>query len=164
MLLTHTQQQKTNIYVILLGKMGQSMPTPDCEPSVCPLCHRKCRSPTALRCQHVFCYCCIQELWSSSPTGPYFCPECREEYSTLPFGFKRDTTASPWRDEALACTRTGNFPYSPHSSAHAQIGWGQGLQGGLFITQILLQNVSSVTKRVASQTVYFKPENILQRK
>uniref|UniRef100_A0AAZ3Q6E1 Uncharacterized protein n=1 Tax=Oncorhynchus tshawytscha TaxID=74940 RepID=A0AAZ3Q6E1_ONCTS len=79
--------------------MGQSLPTPDCEPSVCPLCHGFCRNPTALRCKHIFCYCCIQELWSGSPTGPYYCPECKEEYKTLPVGFKRDTTASPWRHE-----------------------------------------------------------------
>nr|XP_046200271.1 tripartite motif-containing protein 16 [Oncorhynchus gorbuscha] len=86
--------------------MGQSLPTPDCEPSVCPLCHGICRNPTALRCKHVFCYCCIQELWSGSPTGPYYCPECKEEYKTLPVGFKRDTTASPWRHDAPAHTRT----------------------------------------------------------
>uniref|UniRef100_A0AAZ3Q693 Uncharacterized protein n=1 Tax=Oncorhynchus tshawytscha TaxID=74940 RepID=A0AAZ3Q693_ONCTS len=103
--------------------MGQSLPTPDCEPSVCPLCHGFCRNPTALRCKHIFCYCCIQELWSGSPTGPYYCPECKEEYKTLPVGFKRDTTASPWRHEAPARTRTtaatGNFPNSPDTSAHS---------------------------------------------
>lgn len=158
--------KKRNKYRFLLGKMGQSLPTPDCEPSVCPLCHSICRNPTALRCKHIFCYCCIQELWSGSPTGPYYCPECKEEYKTLPVGFKRDTTASPWRHDAPAHTRTtaatGNFPNSPDTSAHAQLGWGQRFRG-LFITPLLLQNVPSVTKRFTTQTVYFKRKNPLQR-
>uniref|UniRef100_A0A674E5Q1 Si:dkey-29p10.4 n=1 Tax=Salmo trutta TaxID=8032 RepID=A0A674E5Q1_SALTR len=120
--------------------MGQSMPTPDCELSVCPLCHRKCRSPTSLRCQHVFCYCCIQELWSSSPTGPYFCPECREEYKTLPFGFKRDTTASPWRDEARACTRTATESRANEEDVIEinPVGWTLGKRTSISLSKRLL--------------------------
>uniref|UniRef100_A0A4W5P4F5 Si:dkey-29p10.4 n=1 Tax=Hucho hucho TaxID=62062 RepID=A0A4W5P4F5_9TELE len=119
--------------------MGQSLQTPDRESPVCPLCHRICRNPTALKCKHIFCYCCIQELWSGSPTGPYYCPECREEYRTLPFGLQRDTTASPWRDEV--------FPHTGATEGRANeedvieinpLGWTLGKRSSISLSKRLL--------------------------
>uniref|UniRef100_A0A3P8ZLT5 Uncharacterized protein n=1 Tax=Esox lucius TaxID=8010 RepID=A0A3P8ZLT5_ESOLU len=86
--------------------MGASLETPARNPPVCPLCHCVFRNPTALRCKHCFCYGCIKELWSGSPYGPYFCPECKEEYKKLPIGFDIDTTARRGRDEEPTHSRT----------------------------------------------------------
>uniref|UniRef100_A0A8C9S2F9 E3 ubiquitin/ISG15 ligase TRIM25-like n=1 Tax=Scleropages formosus TaxID=113540 RepID=A0A8C9S2F9_SCLFO len=74
--------------------MGGSLGSPSDGPTpVCPLCHEECRRPTRLRCGHCFCHGCIQELWSGSPTGPYYCPECRDEYGKLPaFGSREAET------------------------------------------------------------------------
>ncbi|KAL1256703.1 hypothetical protein QQF64_012248 [Cirrhinus molitorella] len=54
------------------------------KPLKCPLCHEDCREQVTLTCTHSFCRACIRELWSGSPTGPYYCPECRYEYQHLP--------------------------------------------------------------------------------
>ncbi|XP_052008622.1 E3 ubiquitin/ISG15 ligase TRIM25-like [Xyrauchen texanus] len=54
------------------------------KPLKCPLCHEECRNQVTLRCEHTFCQDCIGELWSGSPTGPYYCPECKYEYKELP--------------------------------------------------------------------------------
>ncbi|XP_073706638.1 tripartite motif-containing protein 14 [Garra rufa] len=54
------------------------------KPLKCPLCHEDCREQVTLTCTHSFCRACIRELWSGSPTGPYYCPECRYEYQRLP--------------------------------------------------------------------------------
>ncbi|XP_063052099.1 tripartite motif-containing protein 16 isoform X2 [Engraulis encrasicolus] len=72
--------------------------------STCPLCHNECRNQTTLRCRHRFCEGCIYELWSSSQSGPYYCPECKQEYRKLNDALWN--TASPsasryhsgWRD------------------------------------------------------------------
>ncbi|KAI1889969.1 hypothetical protein AGOR_G00168380 [Albula goreensis] len=75
--------------------MGASLETPVGVPPDCSLCNNQCRDPTSLRCGHCFCLACIQEVWSSSLTGPYYCPECREEYRKLPaFGRNRSPSAS----------------------------------------------------------------------
>ncbi|KAK6317772.1 hypothetical protein J4Q44_G00110630 [Coregonus suidteri] len=121
--------------------MGASLDTPSCEPPVCSLCHGICRNPPALRCKHFFCYCCIQELWSGSPTGPYYCPECKEEYNTLPFGFKRDTTARPWRDEAPAHTRTTAATGRANEEEVIEInplGWTLGKRSSISLSKRLL--------------------------
>ncbi|KAL0968703.1 hypothetical protein UPYG_G00270470 [Umbra pygmaea] len=86
--------------------MGASLDTPVREPPVCPLCHFVCRDPKALTCKHCFCYRCISELWSASPSGPYYCPECKEEYKTLPRGFDNHTYVRPRRDETPRNTHT----------------------------------------------------------
>ncbi|KPP79582.1 E3 ubiquitin/ISG15 ligase TRIM25-like [Scleropages formosus] len=77
-----------------MATMGGSLGSPSDGPTpVCPLCHEECRRPTRLRCGHCFCHGCIQELWSGSPTGPYYCPECRDEYGKLPaFGSREAET------------------------------------------------------------------------
>uniref|UniRef100_A0AAY4CCF7 Uncharacterized protein n=2 Tax=Denticeps clupeoides TaxID=299321 RepID=A0AAY4CCF7_9TELE len=63
--------------------MGASMDVPASVKSQCPLCHGDCRDPATLRCRHRFCKACIGEVWSCSPSGPFYCPECRQEYRTL---------------------------------------------------------------------------------
>ncbi|XP_062318488.1 tripartite motif-containing protein 14 [Osmerus eperlanus] len=55
------------------------------ESFLCPLCHNVYRNPFTLKCRHCFCKGCIGELWSDSANGPYYCPECQDEYRTLPF-------------------------------------------------------------------------------
>ncbi|XP_062403058.1 E3 ubiquitin/ISG15 ligase TRIM25 [Sardina pilchardus] len=68
--------------------MGATLDTParvraSVSCSVCPLCHNECKKPTTLRCRHRFCEGCIGELWSGSQSGPYYCPECKQEYRKL---------------------------------------------------------------------------------
>ncbi|XP_064193470.1 tripartite motif-containing protein 14-like [Anguilla rostrata] len=67
-----------------MASMGSSLEIPSRADTDCPLCSGKCREPSFLPCGHCFCRACIQEVWSSSPTGPYYCPECREEYRKMP--------------------------------------------------------------------------------
>ncbi|XP_022541805.2 tripartite motif-containing protein 14 isoform X2 [Astyanax mexicanus] len=62
--------------------MGSSMDKPAA--GTCPLCLRECRNHVTLGCRHRFCQGCIGELWSGSATGPYYCPECKYEYTELP--------------------------------------------------------------------------------
>ncbi|XP_030641538.1 E3 ubiquitin/ISG15 ligase TRIM25 [Chanos chanos] len=64
--------------------MGTSQTKPSGPTSVCPLCHGNFRNPITLRCGHCFCQGCIGELWSGSPSGPYYCPECKYEFRKLP--------------------------------------------------------------------------------
>ncbi|XP_042599871.1 E3 ubiquitin/ISG15 ligase TRIM25-like isoform X2 [Cyprinus carpio] len=54
------------------------------KPLKCPLCYEECREQVTLACAHSFCRACIRELWSGSQTGPYYCPECRYEYQSMP--------------------------------------------------------------------------------
>ncbi|KAL2093965.1 hypothetical protein ACEWY4_011277 [Coilia grayii] len=63
--------------------MGASLDTQGRARGTCPLCHNECRNPTTLRCRHRFCEGCIYELWSGSQSGPYYCPECKQEYRKL---------------------------------------------------------------------------------
>nr|XP_015224085.1 PREDICTED: E3 ubiquitin/ISG15 ligase TRIM25-like [Lepisosteus oculatus] len=78
-----------------MAKMGAALERLGVQPE-CPLCHRECRQPTTLRCGHLFCQGCIQEVWSTSQTGPYYCPECRAEYRKLPaLGGEREQPSAP---------------------------------------------------------------------
>ncbi|KAJ8272070.1 hypothetical protein COCON_G00109290 [Conger conger] len=72
-----------------MTSMGASLDTPFKKTPECPLCLKECRDPTSLPCGHCFCLICIQEVWSGSLTGPYYCPECREEYRKLPAFWRR---------------------------------------------------------------------------
>ncbi|KAG7468619.1 hypothetical protein MATL_G00145080 [Megalops atlanticus] len=97
-----------------MASMGASLDTDVGVPPKCPLCHQECADPTALRCGHCFCLACIQEVWSSSPTGPYYCPECREEYRKLPaFGRRADGPSTSAEHGAQ-----GRRPSSPQGRAN----------------------------------------------
>ncbi|XP_074532838.1 tripartite motif-containing protein 14 [Halichoeres trimaculatus] len=63
--------------------MGASLDTP----ARCPLCNELTGEPVTLKCNHQFCRRCIGDLWSTTPNGPYCCPEwkCKTVYKTLPF-------------------------------------------------------------------------------
>ncbi|XP_069019360.1 tripartite motif-containing protein 14 [Embiotoca jacksoni] len=63
--------------------MGASLDTP----TKCPLCDELTRDPVTLKCNHHFCQRCIGDLWSTTPDGPYHCPQwrCKTVYQTLPF-------------------------------------------------------------------------------
>ncbi|KAJ8336622.1 hypothetical protein SKAU_G00378420 [Synaphobranchus kaupii] len=105
-----------------MSSMGASQDTLS-EPTQCPLCSRKCQEPTPLRCGHRFCLACIQEVWSGSPTGPYYCPECREEYGKLPAFGKRtqwpftstDRPQGRWPSFTADCS-DGEMPSTSASS------------------------------------------------
>ncbi|XP_066569682.1 E3 ubiquitin-protein ligase TRIM21 [Amia ocellicauda] len=73
-----------------MASMGAALDVSEKVPE-CPLCHRVCQMPSALQCGHCFCLRCIQEVWSGSPTGPYYCPECKAEYRNMPALGRRDT-------------------------------------------------------------------------
>uniref|UniRef100_A0A8B9HYR2 Si:dkey-29p10.4 n=1 Tax=Astyanax mexicanus TaxID=7994 RepID=A0A8B9HYR2_ASTMX len=83
--------------------MGSSMDKPAA--GTCPLCLRECRNHVTLGCRHRFCQGCIGELWSGSATGPYYCPECKYEYTELPdlggpYGASTSTAAAAYRSTA----------------------------------------------------------------
>lgn len=63
--------------------MGASLETP----ARCHLCKVESSEPVTLKCKHRFCRRCIEDLWSTTPNGPYRCPEwrCKMSYQTLPF-------------------------------------------------------------------------------
>ncbi|KAM9855079.1 tripartite motif-containing protein 14 [Aulostomus maculatus] len=63
--------------------MGASLDTP----TKCPLCDELTPDPVTLKCNHRFCQRCIGDLWSTTPTGPFCCPEwrCKTVYQTPPF-------------------------------------------------------------------------------
>uniref|UniRef100_A0A3B1KL34 Si:dkey-29p10.4 n=1 Tax=Astyanax mexicanus TaxID=7994 RepID=A0A3B1KL34_ASTMX len=84
--------------------MGSSMDKPAA--GTCPLCLRECRNHVTLGCRHRFCQGCIGELWSGSATGPYYCPECKYEYTELPdfggpYGASTSTAAAAYRNSTL---------------------------------------------------------------
>lgn len=64
-------------------KMGASLDTP----AECPVCKQQKSELVILECKHQFCQRCIEDLWSATPDGPYYCPEsrCKREFRTLPF-------------------------------------------------------------------------------
>ncbi|XP_023683107.2 E3 ubiquitin/ISG15 ligase TRIM25 [Paramormyrops kingsleyae] len=106
-----------------MAGMGASMETPADVPSPkCPVCGHNCREPSTLRCGHRFCKDCIQELWSCSPTGPYYCPECRDEYRKLPaFAIEdedpqRNVTERPF--ESSASPASSATPSGPTVICH----------------------------------------------
>ncbi|KAL4630322.1 tripartite motif-containing protein 14-like isoform X1 [Arapaima gigas] len=111
-----------------MARMGASESTSSSSPiPECPLCYRLCQQPVRLRCGHCFCHECIQELWSGSPTGPYYCPECREEYGNLPaFAMNahadRSPAETPTRAAASGDDQQPSFSTSPSSSGSQQLG------------------------------------------
>ncbi|XP_048829022.1 E3 ubiquitin/ISG15 ligase TRIM25 [Brienomyrus brachyistius] len=100
-----------------MAGMGAAMETAaDVRPPTCPVCGHSCSEPSTLRCGHCFCTNCIQELWSGSPTGPYYCPECRDEYRKLPAFAREDVDPPQQRNVA---EQGYEFSASPASSPTA---------------------------------------------
>ncbi|KAG5273783.1 hypothetical protein AALO_G00155460 [Alosa alosa] len=117
--------------------MGATLDTPArVRASVCPLCHNECKKPTTLRCRHRFCEGCIGELWSGSQSGPYYCPECKQEYRKLNEAlWDTETSTSPsasrnstgWRDRLSSRASNSLLGKRVNSRIPQQQGGGQRL-------------------------------------
>ncbi|KAI7802733.1 E3 ubiquitin/ISG15 ligase TRIM25 [Triplophysa rosa] len=92
------------------------------KPVKCPLCHEDCRNQVTLTCKHSFCQRCIGEIWSVSPTGPYYCPECKYEYKHLPDYTDGASTSTATPNANWTLGRNMSARYSPKTLSKTLLG------------------------------------------